>query len=89
MTFVASGTLDMGANIQYLSTLFHGEELHHFDSLSPGVEVRETLTVDYIFRSLALYFPPVNFLLKKKSLDAPWNEETAKSKSKTICSVLG
>ena len=38
MTLAATGTLDTDADIQYLCTLVHGEELHKFDMLSSDVE---------------------------------------------------
>ena len=64
MTLMASGTLETGAKVQYLRTLVRGEALHQFDSLYADVEITEPLTVEYIIKGLALYFPPVNFLLK-------------------------
>ena len=45
MTLAASGTLEAGVKVQYLHTLFHGEVLHHFDSLSSDVEIADPLTV--------------------------------------------
>ena len=56
MTLAATGTLDTDANIQYLCTLVHGEELHKFEMLSSDVENTETLNVDYYIKVLALYF---------------------------------
>ena len=38
MTLAATGTLEMGANIHYLRTLFQGEALHRFYLLSADVE---------------------------------------------------
>ena len=37
MTLVATGTLEMGAKIQYLRTLVRGEVLRQFDLLSADV----------------------------------------------------
>ena len=65
MTNAKSGTLDTGAKIQYLCTLVCGEALRHFDSFSDDVERTETLTAENIIKGLALYFPPINLLLKK------------------------
>ena len=67
MTPAASGTLDTGANIQYICTIFHGEELCQFYSLSAGVKSMEPLTVEYIIKGLSLYCSPVNFLSYKKA----------------------
>ena len=66
MTLAASGTPEAGAKYQYLCTLVHGEALHQLDLLSADVEFKGTLNVDYIIRGLAQYFPPVNYLSKKK-----------------------
>ena len=66
MTIAASGTLDMGAKIQYLCMLVRGEALRKFDSLSSDVEIKETLNVEYIIKGLELYFPPVKLLSKQK-----------------------
>ena len=52
MTLVATGTLETGANIQYLRTVVHGEDLRHFYSLSADVEYTETLKVEYIINGL-------------------------------------
>ena len=68
-----SGTLEMGAKIQYLYALVHGEALNQFESFSADMESTETLTVDYIVKGLTLYPPPVNYI-KKKARDAPRNE---------------
>ena len=38
MALAASGTLDMGAKVQYLCTLVRVEVLRQFDSLSADVE---------------------------------------------------
>ena len=87
MTNAKSGTLDTGANIQYLCTLVRGEALRHFDSFSDDVERTETLTAENIIKGLALYSPPINLLFKKPR-NAPRNEETARSKRKTLCGAL-
>ena len=44
MTLAASGTLDMGTNIQYLHMPVHGEALRQFDLLSDEMEITETPT---------------------------------------------
>ena len=56
MTIVESGTLETGANIQYLCALVCGEALHQFDLLSSGLESTEALNVEYIIKSLASFF---------------------------------
>ena len=66
MTFGASGMLEAGAKIQYLGTLFRGESLRQFDSLSANVQIMQTLNVDDIIKGLAQYFSPVNSLSKQK-----------------------
>ena len=47
MTLRATGTLDMGAKIQYLCTLVCGEALSQCYLLSSDMENTETLNVDY------------------------------------------
>ena len=66
MTLAASGTLEVGAKIRYLSTLVRGKVLIQFDLLSADVEIRQTLNVDDIIKGLAQYFFPVNLLSKQK-----------------------
>ena len=66
MTLAASGTLEAGANFQYICTPVHGEALRRFDLLSDDVESRETLDVNYIIRGLAQYLSTVNYLSKQK-----------------------
>ena len=66
MILALLGTLEADAKFQYLCTLFRGEALCQFDSLSSNVESTETLNVDYIIMGLAHYFSPVNFMSKKK-----------------------
>ena len=66
MTLEASVTLEAGAKYQYLCTLFRGEPLCQFDSLSADIEGTETPNVDYIIRGLAQYFPFANLLSKQK-----------------------
>ena len=60
MALAASGTLDMGANIQYLCTPVRGEELNQFDLLSADVGSTETLNLEYVIKGFTFYFPPVN-----------------------------
>ena len=51
MTLAATGTLDMGANNNYLCTLVRGESLRQFDLLSADIENMDTyLTVDYLLK---------------------------------------
>ena len=64
MTLAASGTLEAGANFQYLRILVRREALRQFDLLSDDVENTETLYVDYIIRGLSHYPPPTNSLSK-------------------------
>ena len=66
ITLVASGMLEAVAKYQYLCTIFRGELLRQFDSLSGGVEGTETLNVDYIIRGLSQYLFHVNFMSKQK-----------------------
>ena len=84
MTIVASGTLATGAKIQYLCTIFRGEVLNQFDLFSDDVEGMKPLTVETIILGLASYFPPCELAIEDKACDAPWNEEAAWIKSKTI-----
>ena len=67
MTLAASRILDTGANIQYLCTIVRGEALRQFDLLFSDVESTETLNIEYIIKGLALCYPPLNSLSKKKS----------------------
>ena len=60
MTLAASGTLETGAEIQYLCTLVRGKALRKFEVLSADVESTETLNVEYIIKGLELYFSTVN-----------------------------
>ena len=53
MTLAVSGMLEADTKFQYLCTLFRGEVLRQFESLSYDVEITETLNVDYIIRGLA------------------------------------
>ena len=66
MTLAAAGTLEAGAEYQYLHTIVCREALRQFDLLSADVEITKTLNVDYIIRGLAQYFSPVNSLSKQK-----------------------
>ena len=79
ITLVTSGTLAMGAKIQYLHTIVCGKLLRHFDLLYADVEGADPLTIKTIILGLALYCFPVNFLLKKKRANI--NNEAAKFKS--------
>ena len=66
MTLEATGRKETEAKIQYLRTLVHGEALCRFNFLSSGMENNDTsLSVDYLIKGLAWYFPPVDFLSKK------------------------
>ena len=56
MTLVATGTLDMKDNIQYLCKILYGESLRQFGLLSAHVENIEALDIDYYIKGLALYF---------------------------------
>ena len=49
--------------------------MRQFEYVSADVEGTENLNVDYIIRSLAQYFPPVNSMSKQKC-NVPWNEKT-------------
>ena len=53
ITLMASGTLTMGAKIQYLRTLVHGEKLCQFDSMHDYLEGTNPLTVESIILGLA------------------------------------
>ena len=77
MTLAVSGPLETGAEIQYLFTLVCGEALHQIDLFSSDMESTNPLTVEYIIKGLELF--------KTKARNAPRNEETVRSKSKTLC----
>ena len=68
MTLASTGTLETDAKIQYLRTLVRGEALCQFDLFPSEVENAETLKIGYYIRGSALYFPPVNSLLKKSAM---------------------
>ena len=74
MNIAASGTLKMGAKVEYLRTLVYGKALRHFELLYSDVESTELLAVECIIKGLSLYFLPVNSLLKTKACNAPHNE---------------
>ena len=57
MTLVATGTLEMDDNIQYLCKIVYGELLRQFGLLSADVEHIEYLDMNYYIKGLALYFP--------------------------------
>ena len=44
ITLVAPGTLEMGAKVQYLCILVHGESLHQLDLLFFDTEIIDPLT---------------------------------------------
>ena len=50
MTLVVSGTLEAGAEYQYLCNLVHGEALSHFGPFPAEVESMKTLNVDDIIK---------------------------------------
>ena len=56
----------MDAKAQYIHTIVRGEALHQFDTLSAEVESTNTLTLEAIILVSGTYFPPVNYLSKKK-----------------------
>ena len=63
MTLVAMVTLETVAMVHFIHTLVHGEALRHFYLLSAYVENIDTyLNIDYLLKSLAWYFFPVNLL---------------------------
>ena len=53
----ASGTLEMGANVNYLRKIVRGDVLHQFDLLSADAENTETLIVENMIEKLTLYSP--------------------------------
>ena len=60
MNLSAIGTLETEAKAEYICTLFRGESLRQFESLSAGMKNTETpLYVDYPLRVLVWYLPPV------------------------------
>ena len=71
MTLAASGKLDMGAKIQYICMLVHGEGLRKFDSLSAELESTETLNLECIIKGLESYVSPVKLLFKKNRVVRP------------------
>ena len=85
-TLAASGTLEMVVKVQYLRTLVCGEVLHQFDLLSNNAEITETLNEEYIIKGLALKVSTVNSIFFKHN--ATRNEETTRSKSKTLYGAL-
>ena len=66
MTLTASGTLTMGAKVQYPRTIVCGEVQRHFELLSSDLEGTDPLTVETIILGLASYFYPVNSLSNQK-----------------------
>ena len=67
MNLVATGILEMDAEVQYLFRLVHGEDLLQFGLLYTDLENMDTsLTVDDIIKGLEWYPPNVNFLSKQK-----------------------
>ena len=52
MTLAATGTLDMGAKIQYLRTLVYCKALRQFDSFYSDMKITETLNVEYNIKDL-------------------------------------
>ena len=88
MTFSATGVQDTDAKIQYLCTLVNGEALRRFDLLSDDIENTDTsLSVDYLIKALALYFPPVNSLSKIKCAMCCCTKKNPQFKSEAPCSV--
>ena len=65
-TLAVSGALEAAAKVQLLCPLVRGEALCQFDMFFADSESMELLTVEYIIKGLALYFPLVNLLFKKK-----------------------
>ena len=60
MNLSAIGTLETEAKAEYICTLFRGEALRQFESLSADMKNTETpLYVDYPLRVLVWYLPPV------------------------------
>ena len=58
MTLVSTVTQEMGAKIHYICTVVRGEAVLQFEFLSADVENTDTsLTVDYLLKGLAWYFP--------------------------------
>ena len=58
MTFAEKVMLETEVKVQYLRTIFHGEELHQFDLLSSDVKDTDTpLYVDYLLKGLVWYLP--------------------------------
>ena len=49
-TLVVSGTMEAGAEYQYLCNLVHREALRHFEPLPAEVESMKTLNVDDIIK---------------------------------------
>ena len=65
MTLKASGTLAAGANIQYICTLVHGEELRQLDTFAVEVVFTTTEHLNPIIFCSCIYCFPVNFLSKQ------------------------
>ena len=83
MMLEASVTLVSSTKIQYICTMLHGKALHHIDTLCDQVVSKNTTYLNhfFLFRYILFYFLCV---VKAKSRDAPWNEESAKIKSDTL-----
>ena len=65
MTLKASGTLQSGANIQYLCMIFFGGALCKCDMLSSDSESSTPLTLEAIILGLGMYFFPVYVMSKQ------------------------
>ena len=67
MNLAASGMLETEEKVNYICTLVSGGSLCQFDVLYAYVENTDIfLTVDYLLKSLAWYFTPMNSISKQK-----------------------
>ena len=88
MTLMATGVLETDAKVQYFHTLARGDKLSQFGLLSADVDNTDTsITVDYLLKGLAWYFPSVNLLSKKKRA-IRLGMKKLKHKGKALCSTL-
>ena len=61
MNIAETGTMEMGANIQYHRTLVRGEALCQFDLLSADLKNTDKLYMEYIIKGFIIVPPQVNF----------------------------
>ena len=60
------GTLASNARLQYLCTIFHGEDLYHFENLCGQLGSTTKTHLNQVILGLSAYFFSVNDLSKQK-----------------------